>query len=99
MSDQYKQEINKLKKVKQYFTISYFLALPGFIMQMVSLAFDNPIIGLIGTVMFFLGLIFYIKAKGRSYFWVFIGVFGIFGLLALMALKNKNLETEQSAAT
>jgi len=54
---------------------------------------------IVGTVLLFVGLAYYAKAKGRSPAWGFLGLLSILGILILYLLPDKLKSTDAAVTT
>ncbi len=79
--------------IKQYNNISLAVGIPGLIVQLYGRFQGMPLVSIIGTVLFMVGLAYYAKAKGRNPAWCLMALLSIIGLIVLACLKD--LEKEE----
>jgi hypothetical protein len=82
--------------IRKYSNLSLATGLPGLIIQVVGISMENDWVTLLGSALFFAGLVFYAVGKGRSPAWALLGFLSLLGLLMLACLKDYEVETKPS---
>lgn len=86
--------------VKKYNKLSLFYGVPGFLLQGLIIV-PYPvfrILGLLGLVLFIIGLSYYAKSIGRHPTWGFLGLLSWFGIIIILCLKDKTLTPTEKLA-
>jgi hypothetical protein len=73
--------------------VGWWVGLPGFILLVAGNVLSNPLLSFLGLIVFFVGLAYYAKGKGRSAWWCLWGLAGIIGWLVLASLEIRTLFT------
>ena len=75
---------------KKYNAISIPTGLLGLVIQVFGSVQNSDPLMVIGSLLFFIGLAYYAKAKGRSAWWGLMGFFSWIGLIVLALLSDES---------
>ena len=83
--------------IKKYNRLSLFYGIPGFLLQgLVFLpALTFKILGLLGLVLFIIGLGCYVKSIGHHPAWGLLGLLSWIGIIVILCFKDTTLTYEE----
>ena len=83
--------------IKKYNRLSLIFGIPGFFLQGLLFVWGQEVWGLLGILLFMIGLALHAKALGRRPLWGLLGALSWFSVLVFVFLKDKTQEKPAAA--
>jgi len=83
--------------IKKYNRLSLIFGVPGFFLQGFLFIWGQEVWGLLGVLLFMLGVSFHARSLGRTAWWGLIGCLSWFSLMVLIFLKDKSSPSKPPA--